>query len=294
MQFFYKIASHLFAWLGYRGNRYVAMFCAFLCFYVIRYRRQVILQNIQIAFPELPPKQRSHIAFQSLVSLFQIICELIAGYKLMDQAVVEFEGFAGEKTFEKLSSNGAYLAFWHMGSWEFLGYYLIKNLRPSKLVVIAKKTAKGPFAEVLKQIRVDHGADVIVPKAGGVIGDRSVFSSIFKRLKDKDKIYFAVDQRRSRGEELPLFGKMMKSNNSLARLYFSRSAPIHPVRIKRLGDGHYRITIEDEVKYQYDASRTRVENVTEFTKMLNKYTENVIRSQPEEYHWWHDRYRLAK
>jgi predicted sulfurtransferase len=66
------------------------------------------------------------------------------------------------------------------------------------------------------------------------------FKKMLVKLK-KEIITFVADQKRPRGDRSPFFGRETSTNNSLAKLYFRKYAPIIPTSVRRTGLSSFEI-----------------------------------------------------
>jgi KDO2-lipid IV(A) lauroyltransferase len=80
----------------------------------------------------------------------------------------------------------------------------------------------------------------------------------------------------------------------LAKLYLRKKAPILPVILKRTAPGAYTISYFSEFIYQENNALSFEENVSHMTLKINQQVEDMIRCNPDEYFWMHNRWELCR
>lgn len=282
---FINLVSLFLCTIGFRGIHILSCILAFFVFSILKYRRRVILTNLGIAFPHMTLAQKKHLGRQCLQSFARTLLEFWAGEKLYQKAEIELNMEENNCNAKKYENTGVYGLCVHMGNWELMAYFFTKNFK--KLNIISKKVGKGKLADWVYEKRKEHGVSVI-----DRLGSRSATRQIFEILDRKEVVGVIVDQKRARGENLPFFGRLTKTNNSLPRLYFQKKAPVVPIYMQWLAPGKYKIHILNEVEFPYDKKKTHAENVTHATQMVTKIAEQMIRENPGEYFWNHNRWEV--
>ncbi len=281
--FLLNLISFFFYSLGHRGISVFATILGILSFDILRIRRKVILKNLSIAFGEEKTlEEKIKLGRKSTINFFRTAIELLAANKLFKKTNYVFKN--KEYMDELLArGQGVYAICIHMGNWEYLCHISAKNLVPIHVVV--KPIGKGNLAKWFENMRSEVGFHLIERN-----GNLSTTTQIFNALNKKEIIGFIVDQKRPRGEMLPFFGKNASTNNSLAKLWLRRNAPVIPAIIKRVNVNTHEIIFFPEFQMNEDKSKSFQENVTENTTRINAQVEQMIRLNPEEYFWMHNRW----
>jgi len=276
------IAASL-GFLGFRGIHCLATIFAVFWFDILRIRRDVILKNLDIAFGSTKSKEEKiKIGRKSIYSFLYTAFTFLAAKKLFPKMKV---GFSNQEKFDELRTRGMglYAICIHMGNWEFLCHAACKYLVP--IHIVAKPIGKGTLATWVTALRRFLGYRLI--DRGG---KESAATQIFNALNKQGVIGFITDQKRPNGETLPFFGKEASTNNSLAKLWLRKKAPVIPVIIKRTALDTYDVIFFQEFEMQDDKNLSIAENVTENTRRMNLVVEEMIRKNPEEYFWLHKRW----
>ncbi len=279
--------SFFISLLGFRGIHYVSIVLSYFVFDILRVRRSIMLQNLDIVFGDTKLKsEKINIARNSMASFISTILEFFGAGKLFAKAKINF---VNEPIIEKLLSReqGLYAICIHMSNWELLCSVHSKKYSPVNVVV--KPIGKGAVAKWVEDLRHSIGYKLIDRK-----GAITATTQIYNALDNKEVIGFVVDQKRPKGEMLPFFGKIASTNNSLAKLYLRKRAPILPLIIKRKKFDEFEIIYLSEFIMEENPALTFEQQVTENTAKMNLLVEKMILENPNEYFWMHNRWDLKK
>ncbi len=263
------------------GTDALAKFLGILAFDVLRLRRKIILMNLRIAMPELSQKERLRIGRESMISIVRVFLEFIASDRAFAKAQITVEGSEHFHTAIK-AGGGLYALVLHLGNWELMVHKTTKDfVRPH---IIVKEIGKGALAQWVNDKRVRSGM-VKITRDGPVRATEQILDHIEKG----QLIAFVADQRRSRGQVLPFFGRNSHSNDSVMRLWVKKQAPIIPTSLVRTGPGQYLYRIWEP--FLVEEKESEEETIRHNTLRLNLVFEKVIREAPEQYFWHHRRWK---
>ena len=94
-----------------------------------------------------------------------------------------------------------------------------------------------------------------------------------------------IDQRVSEGEKINFFNQPALTTTLPAQLALKFGLSIIPVFIEREGSGRYKIEFYDEI------TSSDFTNKFDLTKKLNSILEEMIRKNPNEWIWTHNRWK---
>ena len=143
------------AWLlsqqSFRSLEQVAHLFSWFFFDVLRFRRKMMLQNLDIAFPDQYTKAaKIKIARVSFANFLQTLFEVLISKTFPIDANVEVIG--GQYLDEALSQNrGVFIVVFHMGNWEAMGAMITKRFRPAYTVV--KKVGGDGLNRFVEELR---------------------------------------------------------------------------------------------------------------------------------------------
>ena len=95
-----------------------------------------------------------------------------------------------------------------------------------------------------------------------------------------------IDQRVSEGIKSDFFGKEALTTTIPAQFIKKFDASVVPIYIERLSDDTFKVRISNTIKFLKDDS------VSNITFKLNKILEKMIMSNPEQWIWTHDRWKI--
>jgi Kdo2-lipid IVA lauroyltransferase/acyltransferase len=111
-----------------------------------------------------------------------------------------------------------------------------------------------------------------------------------KTLRGNAVLAMLIDQDSKRVPQVvvPFFGRPARTPSGAAALALRSGAALVPVYIERTDDGH-RIEFEPPI----DANAAVGDDaVTELTARLTRSIEARVRRHPEQWVWWHKRWRM--
>ena len=94
-----------------------------------------------------------------------------------------------------------------------------------------------------------------------------------------------IDQRVSEGEKVNLFGKPALTTTLPAQLSNKFGMDIVPVYIERLEDNNFKI------EFQKKINPKNYNNKLDLTEELNKVLEEMVKRNPHQWIWTHDRWK---
>ena len=104
-------------------------------------------------------------------------------------------------------------------------------------------------------------------------------------IKKGYSIALMIDQRVSEGEKINFFNRPALTTTLPAQLALKFELPIVPVFIERTNEKNFRLKFLDEIDFR------KFKDKTELTKELNEVLEKMIRNNPYEWIWTHNRWK---
>lgn len=271
------------SWLPWFVWYRVSDFLTFLGFYVIRYRKQVVLHNLAIAFPEKTQKERNKIAWNFYRLLMDTVVESIKLITLSKKGVMKkFTGDASIINHIMDKGKNLQVMAMHNFNWEVVNHNISMQLK-YPFIGVYMPIANLFFENMMRDIRTRYGTKLI---------RATKFREEFPEYSNTHHILALVADQ-SPGDPnkaywFPFFGKntpFVTGPEKGARM--NRTAVLfgHFYPIKR---GHY--TFRSKIVTE-DASLLPE---GELTRMYVEYIEESIRIAPENYLWSHRRWKHAK
>ena len=271
---------YLISLLPFRVLYAISDFTGFVLYRIVRYRKQVILNNLKIAFPEKSDAQRALICKQFYYRFTDNFVELIKLISLPVKAINRrFK--RDHETIHALYNEGVSIDFvlGHFFNWEWCNLsYSYQN--PYKQIVVYAHVS-SPIAERLMQ--------KIRGRFGTVLIDSKKFKEQFKPYINERKAFVLVADQNPRFLKsaywLPFFGRLTpfaKGPDANSRLMNNAVVFCNIKRIKR---GYY--TTELTCITKAAASFEKGEITLKTAALL----ENNIREDPPGYLWSHRRWK---
>lgn len=168
----------------------------------------------------------------------------------------------------------------HLGNWELPALAAAAHDMPSA-VVYRMPNNKAVAKEIIR---------IRAPLMGRLIRARPQAAlEMAAALESGEHLGMLVDQHFSRGADVVFFGRHCKANPTIARLARRFDCPVVGVRVVRLPDRRFLITAHGPLTLPRDASGQL--DVTAATQMINSVVEGWIREHPEQWLWFHRRWR---
>lgn len=272
----------LCASLGEKGQEYLARGLAFILFDGLRLRRNLMLENIAIAFPEMDSAARTRTARTSLYNVCLTMIEFLASNRrnIIKDLTIKNPEYAHEIL---RRGQGMYAVVTHMSNWEALGSGLTRLVTPTHVIV--KKVGGPSMNRRVEDLRAHNDFLIIKRKKKG-----DAYAAIRKALAENQIIGFVMDQSRPGEPKLPFFGVPAKTNTSLAAIWGKCPAPVVPAMIHRI-PGTRRLEIEFFPEIPLEKSADESADILQHSVKFNAAVETIIRRHPDQYFWMHARWK---
>ncbi len=185
----------------------------------------------------------------------------------------------GKEHIEKINRNNKPVIFvsGHFANFELMSMEITKsNFNLATIYRPLNNFFLNPFMEFLRRKYVCKNQ---IKK--GISGVREAIEYI----KNDFSIALMIDQRVSEGELIDFFGKPALTTTLPAQLAIKYNLSIIPVFIERSKDLNFKIYFNEEIK------ASDYKDKIELSKKLNLLLEEMIRKNPYEWIWTHNRWK---
>lgn len=276
-----KILSYLPFWVLYG----LADFLFLLNYYLIGYRKKVVMDNLTIAFPEKSLKEKKKTSKAFFRNFSDFIVESIKTFSMSSKSFEQrykFENIEEIREFVLESNRGAVIYASHQFNWEwmiYVGRYLTGNLQAfisytplsNKILNTLIKANRERFglqlASARSFIKTLQQIDKDTIPISGLISDQSPKANYKFRTP-----FFGVD--------VPVYTGPETIAAKLEQSYWF-------LWVKKVKRGHYL------VKFELISENASINKEGELTRISVQKTEELVRSQPENYLWTHKRWKHA-
>jgi len=252
-----------------------------LLYYVFGYRKEVVMKNLLIAFPEKTQKERIRIAKDFYHNFVDTFIETI---KLISISPKEFDKrcIRNADVINNLRASGqsVQLHSGHFFNWEFVNLGLQRDLTYRFLGVYHPLSSKV-FDRLMIKVRAKYGT-VLIPS--------SEFRTMFHQYtKEPYALGLAADQNPSNPMNAywtPFFGKMTPFVKGPEKGSVRMNTAVVMVEFYKVKRGYYKI----DCSLMTTTPRELPDG--EITKTLAAFVEDSIRRHPSNYLWSHRRWKF--
>jgi Kdo2-lipid IVA lauroyltransferase/acyltransferase len=245
---------------------------------------RVGLRNLEIAFPELPLRERKRILRRVYSGMGRHLAEfcLFPRYTAANaDTVVIYEGFENFDTARR-SGKGVLLLTGHFGAWEIGSFFHSLKGNPMKIVV---RDLDNPLVDALvKRYRTMHGNETI--------DNREFLRGLLAAMRGNDTVGILMDTNMTppQGVFVDFFGVAACTAAGMARVAMKTGATVVPA---------YTIWDSDLKKYKVcfdppletvnsgDAAADVITNTARYSAAL----EAIVRRHPDQWLWVHRRWK---
>jgi KDO2-lipid IV(A) lauroyltransferase len=280
----YRVTRGAVGLLGPRGVVRVGEVLGDLFLVTGSRRREILEFNVALAFPEMAAAQRQAFARQvsrhfGRVALDSLRLQRVAPDDFLKQVTI-----VGEDHIDAAAAHGRgflYLTA-HIGLWE-VAALAAGLVRPEKLLAVNRPLDNPLLEAELVRFRRRFGNEPL--------GKRNIVRSILQHLKTGGSVGFLIDQRvdPSVGIAVPFFGQPTWTHPIVARVARKTGAPVVPACALWDGPARYTVRCFEPVVVD-DLPDSELDDVP-LTARLSRITEDMIRQRPEQWLWFHDRWR---
>lgn len=254
-----------------------------VAFRFYRKERERAIENISRAFPGTDPLIVRAIVKGTFAALGRNAFDAMRLTFLTEDKVSLLCSVEGEENlripYER--GKGVIALTGHIGCWELLAAYF--SDRGYRVSVIARDLRDQRLNDILVRMREKHGI-VSIPRGSSAVSGYRVLrkGEILGMLIDQD---IDVD-----GVFVPFFGVPAHTPRGAAAFALRSGASIVPMAIQMQPGGKHRITILSELELP-PQELPEQERIDELTARCSEAIEKLIRMYPQQWVWFHDRWR---
>jgi Kdo2-lipid IVA lauroyltransferase/acyltransferase len=275
--------SWCFRLLGLNLSRKFATVLALVFFYLIPIRKKVVLNNLKIAFPEYDIHTIKKLSFKVYFSFMIFLVEILSiPFLKKEELINSVQCSNPELIVEKYNEGkGVILLSSHFGNWEFLAISVAIQIQLPFSVIV--KPLRNPLVyEWMNKARTKYGNEV-VPLGISI-------RKTYQTLKEKKIVAMVADQRGPvEGVKVDFFGRKVSAYTGPAALALKTGSPLICGIAVRQKDYKYKTELV-EISQQALPDGEE-EKILEISQRYTSYIENVIRENPEQWLWMHDRWK---
>lgn len=279
-RFFVLIFAVIPFWLLYR----ISDLLSYLFFYILPYRKKVVLNNIRNSFPDKTESEVNKIAIKFYRNLSDILIEGLKGFSISKKSIIKRYNFTNIELLDKYKAEeqSVILTSSHYSNWEWGA--LVGGLRlPVNCVGFYKPLTNKFTDSYMRKKRSKWQMDMI-----------SIYKTQQAFIKNRDKcsgFIMVADQSPVKENKILWLDFLNQETAFLLgpeKYAKSLKLPVIFLDIQRVKRGHYSVDI------QLLSKEPESEKEFEITKKFAKVLENQIKNKPENWLWSHKRWKLKK
>lgn len=264
--------------------KFSANFLAHIWFYLIPYRKNLIVSNLNLAYStELSRNEIYRLAKKNMIHYIEFGFENILLTHLSSAELKKRITFENEHYLREVMAQGKGCALLtaHVGNFEWA--VAAASLLNVHLAIVARLIKNKNIQRFVSQTRKQWNCEEILPQ-------RAAFQ-LFRLLKKNRAVGFMIDQRKSPpdGIYVNFFGKPAATTQGLAYLIERTDAMVLPIYSQRTHFGRFVIRFDAPIEYKRVG--TREENIYYNTQIYTTKVEEIIRQCPEQWFWIHRRWK---
>lgn len=257
-----------------------------LIYYVFRYRKKVVITNLKNAFPEKSESEIQQIAFRFYRYFPDLLVESIKLASISPQQVIKrMELINTDEVFQYTNRGIPVIGVTaHYGNWELAIHRLSQMMQEIPQLIIYKPLNNKVFNQVHNKIRSRFGAQLIPMK--------QILRHIIRMKNDPHISMFVADQTPTY-QDSDYFMDFLNQDTLVytgtERIARLTKFPVVFCEIRRKKKrGFYACTFTTLAEHPEEFPEH------EITHIHNKFTERIIREEPEYWLWSHRRWKRKR
>jgi len=252
-----------------------------IAYYIVGYRKSVVLSNLKIAFPEKPEKERKQIAKEFYRNLMDAIVETIKLFSLSEKELNK-RCTADLELINELAAKGKNIQLQpaHQFNVEYYNLLYSQQLKQLNFIFMYMPFSGDNLNRVFKKLRTQYGSKLV--SATNFKNERKVLE------EGQYALTLGADQSPGNVKD------------AMWMNFFSEPAPFIPGPAKVAVKNNYAIVCVQFVKekrgyYKFEntllAENPAGMSPEELTRKYRDFVEAAIRRQPSNYLWTHKRWK---
>ena len=276
---FIKLFFFIFKIIGYKnasnlGDKIGSMFGPLFR------SKNITKKNIKNSLPNINEEETRTLIRKMWGNYGRIFSEYMYIEKFRLKKLEKYLNIKGIKTLEKIKKDGKPVVFvsGHFNNFELMAMQL--ELSGIELSVVYRPLNNIFLNKTMENLRKNFICKNQIKKGLGGVRE------IIKAFANNNSVALMIDQRVSEGKKSLLFNRATFTTTIPAQLIKKYKCPIIPVYIQRNNNIFFDMTIEDPIYFSEN------EDINNITLELNKWLEKKILSNPDQWIWTHNKWKL--
>lgn len=243
--------------------------------------RERALANLKLAYPELPEPERRQLALKVFEHFGMVATDFMRTSSRTDQEVQANMEVEGREIVDHVleQGKGMLVVTAHFGNWERFAQFA--RTQDKEIFAVARDLDDAKAHADVQRLRELTGLTVI---------SRGNAARTMISLLRENKIVALLPDQNCSESFLPFFGHPTGTVLGPATISLRTGAPLVPAFCARIGPGKYKTIVWPPIEPTPD-----IENKVEaLSRAMNEAIERMIRLYPEQWLWFHDRWKSAR
>jgi len=286
MQFLVYILVYPFLWiisvLPFKLLYFLSDCFYVLLYYIFRYRKKVVLENLNLAFPNKTEQEVFNIRKQFYHHLCDMMFEAIKSITISEAEMQKRYIFTNVEAIHKLEKENRSIVLFmgHYASWEWI--FILQTHVKHKGYAVYKQLSNKYFDRLVKRIRAKYNSYLITTK--------ETFPKLIRAKRNNEltlngfvfdqspKLNKAIYWQDFMGIEVPVHvgAEILAKRLEMVTLF---------LKVEKVKRGHYEATFTDIIRNAKDYKDFDI------TDLYLKRIEEQIQEAPQFYFWTHKRWK---
>ncbi|HJU11175.1 MAG TPA: lysophospholipid acyltransferase family protein [Candidatus Binataceae bacterium] len=249
-----------------------------------RYNRSIARRNLELAFADRGPAERSAILRNAYRNFGRMAAEWVHFPDLRRDNIEGYVCYAGREhwddAIERSRGRGILVLTGHFGNFELLS---VAHSIYGNRIAIVQRPNRNPVLDYAIAARRRRFGNLTVPRKGAA-------REVMRLLRENWMVAIPLDLDTRHGSFVEFFGRLAATNPALARIAMATGAPVLPAFMVRRGTtSSHHITILPVIEVR--PSERRSECIHEYTQAFTAVIESMIRRYPDHWNWIHRRWK---
>lgn len=283
MELFFRIIL-LFSRLSLRVLYLFSDIIFFFLFYIIGYRKAVVMTNLRNSFPEKTTSELKKIKKKFYINFSDYLVETLKSFTVSSTELKVRVQHLNQDVFRNAKKEGrnVIMLTGHVFNWEWFTA-LATNLPQENSHPVYRKMQSQFWEKKLKMIRNSHGNQALEAK--------EVVKHMLRSPNDGNSIYMFVADQTPHVSEVSYGLKFLNQKTPVFVGYDKLAAKMDLVfvycDVKKVKRGYYQVNY-----YRVEPENEKFEK-NEIVKKFHQLLENSIRRRPDNYLWSHRKWKYA-
>ena len=245
--------------------------------------KTIIRKNINFAFPNINSSDEKKIIKGMWSNYGRTFAEYVFLNKFSKNSPEQLVSIQGKDILDKIKEKNESVVFvsGHFANFELMAMQLSNHgINLSAIYRPLNNIFLNPLMEYL---RIKYICPSQIKKG------RAGMREILKKIQEKHSIALMIDQRVTEGEKVLFFNQPAYTTTIPAQIALKFSSKIVPISLKRISDVKFNMVVEKPI--DVERSENQNKDILDISIKLNSVIENMIKNNPDQWIWSHNRWK---